>query len=225
MKKLYIIGLVFILLLVAGCSHVAPVTTPLETLAPAPAETSAPAPTVTATPRPIPTPIPTPIPLPTLSPEYVNAYAKALATENEIEVPEEYLPSEEFSGARLVDGHTMFYTNNGCNIFMDGDKTGTILYECVWVDGLDELPQDLEALAKAYDGSQELGSAESLFAVDSMAKISRQRGDFNGIDKVQLYRIDGEIAVVYRYWQKTGEVVVLSELYIDGRHAEEFYNT
>lgn len=223
MKKLYIIGLVFILLLVAGCSHVAPVTTPLETLAPAPAETSAPAPTVTATPRPIPTPIPTPIPLPTLSPEYVNAYAKALATEAQVEVPEQYRPSEEFSGARMVDGHIMFYTNNGCNVFMGGEKTDTILYECVWVDGLDGLPQDLEALEQAYDGWQELGSAESLFAVDSMAKISKQRGDFNGIDKVQLYNCDGKIAVVYRYWQKTGGVVILSELYIDDQLAEEFY--
>lgn len=158
--------------------------------------------------------------------DYSKAYAQALFEGTK--VPSEEADNLMKNNESLIENEPrlvidsnqkmhIIWTNDKMFLVIDGKETQLKVSECIYVDELPRLPEELEELEKYHKSNQQVrfGIAENAFLEELYFQLKESGIDAsNGLYRVRFYNYNGAATAVYSLSEN-------GELYINKNVAQE----
>lgn len=150
--------------------------------------------------------------------DYCKAYAEALVEGFKMPSEEAYLLMQEQEKnieqePRLVRDESgeihIVWTNANMNLVVDNKETNLNVSDCIYVEGLPSLPEDMGTLEKNHkEVDVRFGIAEEAY-LENLHKDLEEKGLYkDGLKYVRFYNYNGSVVAVY-------SLTEYGELYID----------
>lgn len=158
---------------------------------------------------------------------YSRAYAKALLDGTRIpseeatvliETNKENVQNEPRIVINGNDLHIV-WTNNNMFLVIDGDETDKKVSDCIFIEELPQLPENIEELKKHHKSNEQVryGIAETAFLEDLCMQLKEKELYEDGLHRIRFYQYNGSPVAVYSLKQD-------GELYINTSKATEILN-